>query len=63
MTTFGSPRIGDEHFVAFFNNSTFKNTRVTHSRDIVPHLPIDDMFWLGYASVCRRPREKTGKKI
>ena len=50
VTTFGSPRLGDGAFVAFFENATFKNTRVTHDRDIVPHLPLDDMFWLGYAS-------------
>lgn len=51
VTTFGSPRLGDEHFVALYNATNVVNTRVTHDRDIVPHLPLDDMFWLGYAHV------------
>ncbi|KAH8064886.1 phospholipase [Aureococcus anophagefferens] len=48
VTTFGSPRLGDGHFVRRAD-AGLSETRVTHYRDCVPHLPLDDMFWLGYA--------------
>ena len=51
VTTFGSPRLGDDTFVRAYNATTATNTRVTHYRDCVPHLPTDDMFWLRYAHV------------
>lgn len=42
---FGSPRVGDAKFTAWFNDlygvSRFK-ARVTHHRDPVPHLPFQD---------------------
>jgi predicted lipase len=49
VTTFGSPRLGDDHFVESYADAGLSETRVTHYRDCVPHLPLDDMFWLGYA--------------
>ncbi|KAH8049519.1 phospholipase [Aureococcus anophagefferens] len=49
VTTFGSPRLGDGHFVESYADAGLSETRVTHYRDCVPHLPLDDMFWLGYA--------------
>ena len=44
--TFGSPRVGDPKFSAWFNEiyggiNHFK-ARVTHRRDPVPHLPLSD---------------------
>lgn len=42
---FGSPRVGDVKFTAWFNNlygvDRFK-ARVTHHKDPVPHLPFQD---------------------
>lgn len=46
---FGSPRVGDAKFTAWFNNQygvdRFK-ARVTHHRDPVPHLPFQDWAFL-----------------
>jgi hypothetical protein len=39
LVTFGSPRIGNNAFVREFNKLDIDSTRVTHYRDIVPHLP------------------------
>lgn len=42
---FGSPRVGDNKFIAWFNDlyghDHFK-ARVTHHKDPVPHLPFQD---------------------
>jgi hypothetical protein len=50
-TTFGSPRLGDETFVAAVANASIVNTRVTHYRDVVPHVPPDNLLLLGYHHV------------
>lgn len=46
---FGSPRVGDTKFTAWFNNlygnDRFK-ARVTHGHDPVPHLPFQDWGFL-----------------
>jgi len=39
--TYGQPRVGNAHFAAFYNTGTRVSWRVTHWRDIVPHLPPD----------------------
>mmetsp|Transcript_13528 Transcript_13528/g.18053 ORF Transcript_13528/g.18053 Transcript_13528/m.18053 type:complete len:316 (-) Transcript_13528:288-1235(-) len=40
-TTFGSPRVGDDTFASTFESqATFDSIRVTHYRDMVPHLPM-----------------------
>lgn len=43
--TFGSPRIGNEYFVSYFDDS-FPMYRVTHYYDIVPHLPEESLGFL-----------------
>jgi hypothetical protein len=46
---FGSPRVGDTKFTAWFNDlfghDHFK-ARVTHGKDPVPHLPFEDWGFL-----------------
>eukprot|EP00455_Lapot_gusevi_P016434 TRINITY_DN1846_c0_g3_i6.p1 TRINITY_DN1846_c0_g3~~TRINITY_DN1846_c0_g3_i6.p1 ORF type:complete len:285 (+),score=60.76 TRINITY_DN1846_c0_g3_i6:136-990(+) len=37
--TYGSPRVGNPTFASFFNQIVPVHYRVTHSHDIVPHLP------------------------
>lgn len=39
LYTYGSPRVGDINLVREIINSVNENYRVTHKRDIVPHLP------------------------
>lgn len=39
LYTFGKPRVGNERFSALLRNSSMEVYRVTHFRDIVPHLP------------------------
>lgn len=48
--TFGSPRIGNNKFVEYFNGNFEKTTkaRITHNKDPVPHLPSSI---LGYSHV------------
>ena len=41
LVNFGSPRVGNEAFATFTSNllKDFLHYRITHLRDIVPHLP------------------------
>jgi predicted lipase len=39
LITFGSPRVGNQHFVENFNKYNIYSKRITHYYDIVPHLP------------------------
>lgn len=39
LTTFGSPRVGNAHFVDKFSQYGISSTRVTHYYDVVPHVP------------------------
>lgn len=39
LVTFGSPRIGNKEFSKEFINTQIPTQRITHWRDIVPHLP------------------------
>lgn len=43
---FGSPRVGNDMFVADFNaKKYFESFRVTHYYDMVPHLPPEDFYY------------------
>lgn len=48
--TYGSPRVGNDAFAAAFSKG-MRSVRVTHNRDIVPHLPPDHLF--GFHHVAR----------
>jgi predicted lipase len=39
MYNFGQPRVGDQAY-AVFSTSTLSSYRVTHDKDIVPHIPL-----------------------
>lgn len=39
LYTFGKPRVGNGDFSALLRNSSMEVYRVTHFRDVVPHLP------------------------
>jgi hypothetical protein len=39
IVTFGSPRVGNHDFVTKFNEYNVYSKRITHYRDIVPHVP------------------------
>lgn len=41
--TFGQPRVGNQAFHDFYGTGTRVSWRVTHNRDIVPHLPLEAM--------------------
>jgi len=41
MYTYGQPRVGNENFKTFYQNTVTTNYRVTHYRDPVPHLPLE----------------------
>ena len=43
LTTFGSPRVGNQEFVNQFNKYKIYSKRVTHYYDMVPHLPQNDL--------------------
>lgn len=42
--TYGQPRVGNEDFAKFYSNGTRVSWRLTHWRDLVPHLPPQDKF-------------------
>lgn len=46
LTTFGSPRVGNSHFVSLYNTFNIQTTRVTHYHDLVPHLPQERLEFL-----------------
>jgi hypothetical protein len=39
MIDFGQPRVGDTNYYKFSDSKFTQQARVTHYRDIVPHLP------------------------
>ncbi|KAG6487020.1 hypothetical protein ZIOFF_055601 [Zingiber officinale] len=39
LMTFGQPRVGNPAFAAYFSKQVPDTIRVTHAKDIVPHLP------------------------
>jgi hypothetical protein len=48
---FGQPRIGDLRYAQFVNKLLLNNWRMTHTNDIVPHIP--PILWLNYSHSCR----------
>ena len=50
LYTFGSPRMGNSKFVEFYNKNfpNNGNARITHYKDIVPHLPFE---FLGFKHI------------
>jgi len=51
VITFGSPRVGDKKFAAYYNNKIGGSTfRIVHWKDLVPHVPTKSM---GYHHVAR----------
>lgn len=45
LYTFGKPRVGNANFSALLVNASFETYRLTHFRDVVPHLP---PHWVGF---------------
>lgn len=39
MVNFGSPRVGNEEFAMYASNHLPDHVRITHYRDMVPHMP------------------------
>ena len=44
MYNYGSPRIGNVYFAEYASNQISVHNRITHLRDIVPHLPWSRRF-------------------
>jgi hypothetical protein len=58
---FGQPRIGDSNYARFANMVLDEYWRVTHDRDIVPHLPPIKGF--GYMHSCGELFEDLGGEL
>jgi hypothetical protein len=50
LYTFGEPRVGNSAFSGFLHNTSINVFRITHSRDVVPHLP---PTWVGFEHMTR----------
>lgn len=50
LYTFGEPRVGNPDFSGILHNSSIDMFRVTHFRDVVPHLP---PTWVGFQHTTR----------
>jgi hypothetical protein len=48
---YGQPRVGDSKYAAFVNSKIKEHYRITHNKDIVPHVPPIERF--GYYHSCR----------
>lgn len=46
LYTYGSPRVGNEYFVNYFNETTSSMFRITHYYDVVPHVPPKSLDFL-----------------
>lgn len=56
---YGQPRIGDSKYACFVNQKIPEHYRTTHNKDIVPHIPPNDI--IDYLHSCREIFEdKTG---
>lgn len=44
LFTFGSPRVGNDQFVAYASQKIASRYRVTHNRDMVVHIPLHQRF-------------------
>lgn len=56
LMTFGQPRVGNAAFASYFAKYVPKTIRMTHERDIVPHLP-PYFFFLPKLTYKHFPRE------
>lgn len=43
--TYGQPRVGNSHFASFYEEGTRVSWRVTHWKDVVPHLPPSALYF------------------
>lgn len=48
---YGQPRVGDQAYAMFVNKQIHNNWRMTHNKDIVPHVP--PIIWFNYSHSCR----------
>lgn len=46
LFNFGSPRVGDREFAVFYSSHLKDHVRVTHHKDIVPHIPVHEEDYL-----------------
>ena len=53
--SFGSPRVGNENFVKWFNSAVDTNVRVINEHDPVPHLPLGPAYHHVSDGVCIVP--------
>lgn len=53
LYSFGEPRVGNADFSAMLHNATIDVFRITHYRDVVPHLP---PTWIGFEHTTREVR-------
>jgi len=58
---YGQPRVGDAKYAAFVNTKIPEYYRVTHNKDVVPHVPPIDVF--GYLHSCREIFEDVNGKL
>lgn len=58
---FGQPRVGEARYASFVNSAISNYWRATHNRDVVPHLPPNDL--LGYYHSCREVFENEAGEL
>jgi hypothetical protein len=58
---YGQPRVGDEKYASFVNSKIPEYYRMTHNKDIVPHVPPIEVF--GYQHSCREIFEDSIGKL
>lgn len=63
LITFGCPRVGNQRFVESLYTYGIKNTRVTHYRDMVPHLPQEVLGYIHAPSEIWYNEKNTDYKI
>jgi len=61
LYNFGQPRVGDNIYAPFVNTIISEYYRITHNKDMVPHVPPTDGF--GYYHSCREIFEDVDGKL
>jgi len=61
LYTYGQPRVGDSRYAGFVNTVIDEYWRITHDKDIVPHVP--PSIGLGYYHSCREIFENSSGKL
>jgi len=61
LYNFGQPRVGDSKYASFVNTIISEYYRITHNKDMVPHVPPTDGF--GYYHSCREIFENVDGKL